>query len=234
MRFNYAGDNWEGQPWVAVHAIKALGRDVEAIAPAPSLQDGIVASRVHDQVNPTSDHSPDVAGRVRAIDFGGTNAQLTRWSENLRLSRDSRIRYVIFEDRMFSFCEKRGHEPYTWRPYSRTPHDKHIHVSVRPEALYSNDSSHWQLEESNMTDHTHPVVVDKTGPGETFHDDWMWGIENGIFTVYSDPTDPVEQQQLAAYLHRYHVNVVKPALRTGGVKPHAHGLTINGMTDSAG
>ena len=90
-----------------------------------------------------SDHNPNAQGVVTALDIthdpiGGCSAAVL--AESLRIARDPRIKYVIWNRRMFSSYESRGVPPWTWRPYTGdNPHTKHVHVSVyaddRPWAL---------------------------------------------------------------------------------------------------
>lgn len=100
-----------------------------------SASDGVCASAQHNQANPTSDHRWGNAFDLTHDPEGGSDC--ARISEQLRRSRDARVSYVIFDRRYFS--PRTG---WLWRPYTGTePHDKHMHVSVRPECR--DDSSPW-------------------------------------------------------------------------------------------
>lgn len=134
-RFRLAGTNWEGRPWVVSDAIKTLADQVEAAWPDRHPTDGTVGSRGHDRGNPRSDHRPSRQapfGIVRAVDIGETvedRGELL--AEQIRQSRDPRVRYVIHEGRLFSSYNHRNGPPYVWRRYSGTnPHLNHVHVSV--------------------------------------------------------------------------------------------------------
>lgn len=89
--------------------------------------------------NPDSDHSPhDFIGWgndiVTAADWPhapnlGLDANVV--TEAIRLSRDKRTKYVIFNRRMFSSYYFGIYPPFTWRNYTGTdPHTTHGHLSV--------------------------------------------------------------------------------------------------------
>lgn len=70
-------------------------------------------------------------------------------TEALRLSRDARIDYVIFNRRIFSGHQVGSVKPYAWRHYAGPdPHDTHFHVQVRAVAS-SDGSAPWQTHLGN-------------------------------------------------------------------------------------
>lgn len=78
-----------------------------------------------------SDHNPDSDGSVDAADFmirdGFTAADAERLFQQLVESRDSRIKYVIYNRRIFS----RTISPWKIRAYDGDdPHTNHVHVSI--------------------------------------------------------------------------------------------------------
>lgn len=92
--------------------------------------DGLICDVNHEQ---SSDHCPhDFPGWGNDIVTAGdythdpaNGCDMRVISEQLRLSRDSRIKYVIFNRRIFL------DDDWVWRPYSGTnPHDRHMHLSV--------------------------------------------------------------------------------------------------------
>ncbi len=148
-RFRGAGVNWEGRPWEVSAAIAQLIDQVEAVWEIRHPTDGTVASRGHDRRSPRSDHRPSRAapfGVVRAVDIGETvedRGELL--AEQIRQSRDPRVRYVIHEGRLFSSYDHRNGPPYMWRRYSGTnPHTNHVHVSVLP--LGDTDGGAWGID----------------------------------------------------------------------------------------
>jgi len=147
-RFRYSGKNWEGRDWTVGDGTKAFGQQIEASHPKRRGTDGTVASKGHDQGSPTSDHRPRPfvgPGIVRAIDVGvGSMSEGMGILEPLRLSRDKRIKYVIFHSSMFSSYPKGSTAPYTWRRYSGSnPHKTHFHKSVHPAA--DRNGSVWEI-----------------------------------------------------------------------------------------
>jgi hypothetical protein len=146
IRFRYSGINWEGRPWNASAAIVALGQQVEALYPARSGIDGTVASQDHDATSPFSDHRPHPysgVGTVRAIDIGG-NEEVDDLVEDIRLSRDKRVRYVIRYGRIFTSYPVGSRPAWQWGEYSGSnPHKTHAHVSVLASA--DKDATLWSI-----------------------------------------------------------------------------------------
>lgn len=138
MRFRRSGTNWEGRKWRTTPALNALLDLIENQWPdGNSNLDGTVASKGHDQNNPTSDHRPspytDTQNAVvRAVDaWFATKNDGDLFGEYLRELEDPRIRYVIWQARIFTSYPLIGKPAYQWRPYSGVnPHTKHMHVSV--------------------------------------------------------------------------------------------------------
>lgn len=97
--------------------------------------DGICGDDAH--ANRVSDHNPDKDGDATAFDIdhdpaGGFDAR--KWSEELRLRKDPRVKYVIFNGRMFSSYSTPTRRAWEWGPYTGpNAHKSHMHVSV----LYS-------------------------------------------------------------------------------------------------
>lgn len=120
--------------WSLAPALRVLRDQINTTWPDRNkVSDGTIASRQHSINNPYSDHEPDADDIVTATDIthdpvGGPD--MFTFTEALRRSRDSRIKYVIFDRRMFSSYWARGIAPYTWRTYSGSnPHTKHAHIS---------------------------------------------------------------------------------------------------------
>lgn len=116
---------------------------------------GMYGDAEHD---PESDHVPhDFPGWgediVTALDFPHrTDLQLDAFVivEAIRLSKDPRVKYVIFNKRQYSSYWRNGIPPYTWRPYSGTnPHTDHAHVSVVGDSR-ADGVQLWQIGEPPM------------------------------------------------------------------------------------
>lgn len=165
-RFVYNGHNWEGREFHVAVSLRVLGDQITAMDQTRYKVDGTVASMPHDQVSPNSDHRPDNSGWVRAIDWGGPDELRLAQCEALRLSRDSRIKYVINEARMFSSYPAHGYDPYTWRPYSGVKHDEHSHLSTVDGGI-EHDPRPWDIGGPTM-EHEH------TPPAGQIHD---WATE---------------------------------------------------------
>lgn len=195
-RFRYQGTNWEGIRWRTAPAITTLGEQITAAYPQRQPQDGTVASRIHDQVSPRSDHRPDGEGVVRAIDWGGPD--LYDIAEQIRLSQDRRVRYLIHNGQMFSSYEKPGYPPYTWRPYSGSnQHATHVHVSTW--AAYDNDTRQWQISEGGQE-----LVISEGATGATVSK--IQKAINGVKATFGgDPITvdgqygPITTAEVAAY-----------------------------------
>lgn len=104
--------------------------------------DGSIGDPAHASRN--SDHNPektrdssdgnDPNDQVDARDFThdpARNADMGEISEAIRISRDRRVQYVIFNGRIFSSYASGGVPAWTWRPYTGSDkHRGHMHVSV--------------------------------------------------------------------------------------------------------
>lgn len=114
---------WRLNPWL----VKLL-EQIDARAPHRSKKwDGSIGDTAHQAKK--SDHNPNEHGIVNAIDIthdpaNGFSANVL--AELLRRNRDPRIKYVIWNQRIFSSLVS----PWQWRPYKGAPHDHHIHISV--------------------------------------------------------------------------------------------------------
>ena len=120
------------RPWQVVPSLSQLLVQVDAAYPIRHAADGTAAGQGHFNTNPKSDHTPDINGDVRAGDIGEVvENDAFNVAESIRLSKDSRIKYVIHERRIFSSYNHSAGAPFTWRPYSGSnPHSSHVHVSV--------------------------------------------------------------------------------------------------------
>jgi peptidoglycan hydrolase-like protein with peptidoglycan-binding domain len=124
-------------------SLTALRAEVDMNYPGRSkASDGWIGDARHKAS--TSDHNPDPAGVVRALDITAWVAPsgvdiAGQLAEELRHARDPRIKYVIYDRRIFSATV----QPWTWRPYTgSSPHTSHVHVSVMP-APAGDDGSPW-------------------------------------------------------------------------------------------
>lgn len=130
------------RPWRLAEALKVLRAQVNLRAPRRiKLSDGSIADAAHRSRN--SDHNPWIVeagiGVVTAIDVthdpaGGCDAG--KLVEAIRAGADKRIKYVIWNRRIANREPINGAAAWAWHPYGgENPHDHHVHISVRPEAL---------------------------------------------------------------------------------------------------
>lgn len=137
--------------------------EANALAPSRSKSsDGIIGDAAH--AGTASDHNPDSRGIVHAIDlthdpFHGWDC--ARRSEQIRLARDPRTLYVIFNGRWFHGLRggEWGHPIFVWEPYhGSSPHAEHMHVSVEYGEHFENDVHGWWGGD-DMTAEEHAILV---------------------------------------------------------------------------
>jgi hypothetical protein len=127
-------------PWRVAKSLLALRDQVNRKAPSrKKSHDGTIGDAAH--ASRASDHNPWVTdggvGVVTAMDIthdptGGCDAGAV--AEAIRGSRDGRVKYIIWNRRISNPLPLDGQPPWAWRPYTGTnPHDKHCHISVKPE-----------------------------------------------------------------------------------------------------
>jgi hypothetical protein len=121
-----------------IGSVLQLFAQINQLAPSRSkASDGTFPSYEHHLRNPGSDHEPHLVLGVgdlicTAGDYThdpGDGADMDQIAEAIRLSRDPRVKYVIWRDRMFSSYAAHGIPAWTWREYSGDYHG-HLHVSV--------------------------------------------------------------------------------------------------------
>lgn len=142
-RWRIAGVNFEGRRWHVSSPIWALANEIGPVWPDNHPLDGTSASSSHAT---NSDHYPDDGGVVRAIDVGELiEGQGSTLFEELRASKDPRLKYVIHEAELFSsYVGPNGEPPWEPRPYrGGSEHLSHVHVSVW--AAADTDGSPWEL-----------------------------------------------------------------------------------------
>ena len=134
--------------------------------------DGIVPSAAHTASNPDSDHEMGKAGYCHAVDLThdethGCDCGLV--SEGMRIARDRRIKYVIFNRRIFSSYPVTARPAWTWGPYvGSNPHSGHMHLSILDTKAACEDISLWPLtgEVVPTADGIPTVVIQRGSKGE--------------------------------------------------------------------
>jgi len=123
--------------WRVAYSLDALLRQVNEWAPGRSRDsDGSIGGTAH--ASRSSDHNPWIVdggiGVVTARGFTHDPAHGcdgNKLSELLRVSRDPRIKYMIWNRRICASEAKGGQPPWAWRPYTgANPHNHHVHLSV--------------------------------------------------------------------------------------------------------
>lgn len=111
--------------------------------------DGWIGDAAHQAE--TSDHNPDSAGRVLAIDIDMTGPWPAPFGDIVESLRgDSRLEYIIWNRRIASRSQG-----WTWRTYTGTadPHTGHAHFSARHDHTGGTSTAGWGLDEfMDLTD----------------------------------------------------------------------------------
>lgn len=124
--------------WDVAKSLDVLLWQINTMAPHRSkASDGSIGDSQPGHQTPKSEHYPeDKPGsepdEVDARDFThdpAAGADMDLISEDIRVSRDWRVKYVIWRDQMFSSYPMAGYPAWAWRPYSGDYHH-HMHVSL--------------------------------------------------------------------------------------------------------
>jgi hypothetical protein len=130
--------------------------------------DGWIGDAAH--ADRTSDHNPGARGLVHAFDSDedldgnprDDGPELWAIAEMLRTSRDHRIRYVIYEGRIFTSYPAGGRRAWEWGPYGGVnAHRKHLHLSILSTVAAEQDTRTWFADATNSTqeDLDMPIIV---------------------------------------------------------------------------
>jgi hypothetical protein len=127
--------------------------------------DGSIGNEEH--AARSSDHNPWIqdhgVGIVSAIDLTHdphSGFDSYAFAEMLREMQDPRIKYIISNRRICSSEQS----PWEWRPYHGTnPHDHHVHISVKSDKVYYDDTREWKLRDFRVS----PVEMGKPIPMKT-------------------------------------------------------------------
>ena len=143
--------------WRPARSLATLLTQVNTLAPGRSkASDGIIGDTAHAAT--ASDHNPDAAGVVHALDLTHDPAHgldAGALAIDLVNARDHRISYVISNRRICSATVA----PWTWRPYSGSDsHTSHVHLSVVGSAA-GDDPAPWDLGATPQSHTTTPAGV---------------------------------------------------------------------------
>lgn len=135
--------------WRLAKSLETFRAQVNARFPGRAkASDGTIGDAAHAARD--SDHNPDSDGVVKALDVttdptDDTNTEAL--AEHLRQTRDPRLKYVIYDRRMYSSYPAHGVAAFEWRPYSgKNPHIHHFHLSVHKDAARYDDETPWSLD----------------------------------------------------------------------------------------
>lgn len=136
------------RPWRVAKSLLILRRQVNRRAPNRSkASDGTIGDDRHRRR--TSDHnawirdgSHDVVSAMDITHDPARGCSAEEIAEALRGSRDRRIKYVIWNRRIFSATIS----AWRWRRYTgENPHTKHIHISVNSNKTHYDSIDQWSI-----------------------------------------------------------------------------------------
>jgi hypothetical protein len=138
----YLDDDSPG--WRTAGSLRQLLLQVNRLYPArDKTHDGTIGDRAH--AARTSDHNPNAAGVVTAIDITHDPAHgcdCSKLADALVRSRDPRIKYIIWRGRQISSRV----QPWAWRPYKgANDHSKHLHLSVDGDLRLYDSITPWAI-----------------------------------------------------------------------------------------
>lgn len=149
---DYHPSPFEASSWRLAASLGRLREQINARFPTrKKREDGSIGDAAHASRN--SDHNPWVrdgsTGVVTAVDVtndpacGCTGDFI---AEALRVARDPRVKYIIWNRRICSATSVGGAEAWAWRAYGGSnPHNKHIHISVKSDKALYDSKSDWTL-----------------------------------------------------------------------------------------
>lgn len=168
--------------WRLAQSLDTLRTQIDQAWPGrEKTSDGTIGDTAHQ--GRVSDHNPDSLGVVRAFDVTDdptAGADMQAIAETLRLSQDPRIKYVIWNARMYSSYPTSTADPWTWRTYSGSNlHLRHMHVSVVADSR-ADDPDPWTITEGDdPMAHKHIPMPDEL-PHAWADGDWeQWVVDSG-------------------------------------------------------
>jgi hypothetical protein len=140
------------RPWRVAKSLLTLRDQVNAKFPNRSkASDGTIGDAAH--ASRSSDHNPWVTdgnkGVVTAMDITHDTAHscdCNLLAQAITASKDSRVKYVIWNSRIARSYVKNGKEPWTWLPYTgANKHNHHMHVSVKDKKASYDSTQAWSI-----------------------------------------------------------------------------------------
>jgi hypothetical protein len=137
--------------WMAAPSVRLGLTEADTLWPNRNkASDGIIGNTSHS--SRISDHNPDSRGIVHAFDLThdpSHGVDCSVLANHLRSQKDTRIRYVIWNGRLFrgpwSDAVLAGRaKPWFWETYTGdNSHTKHMHVSIGYDRSAENDLRPW-------------------------------------------------------------------------------------------
>lgn len=206
--------------------LELLTRQINERYPNRDRQsDGCCASAAHHGQNPTSDHEPNLAGWCRAKDIDedllglgfpyAGNAHALELCEALYVSRDSRIKYLIYERQILypnDGARPRGRYAYN----GINAHEHHLHVSTFDPAV--EDLRLWEIELAHDPEVDEMVYrLFRNGKDDTQP---LVGLIEGKLVAMHSPAEVAQYVAIGAVQPGNHVDLEKPAF---AALEHAYG-----------
>lgn len=75
-----------------------------------------------------------------------TGCDANELAEKIRSSRDTRVKYIIWNRRIANSSPKGTHPAWEWRPYTGpNGHTHHIHISVKADKANYDSTAPWGI-----------------------------------------------------------------------------------------
>lgn len=135
--------------WRLAESLKQFRTEINAAFPGRNkASDGSIGDSTHSAR--TSDHNPNDAGVVCAIDVThdpASGCTGERLAAALIESKDKRIKYLIYNKRMCRAYPHQGSPAWSWKPYNgANAHQHHIHISVVSDKNLYDSTDEWDLD----------------------------------------------------------------------------------------
>jgi hypothetical protein len=138
------------KPWRVAKSLVQLRKEIDARWPnRDHTSDGTIGDQAHCGNGRTSDHCPNAAGVVRALDVDASGIPAAKVAEHIRkigASGDPRLAnggYVIYNSRIASWSHG-----WTWRAYTGdNPHTSHAHISVSRDPSGYDNGGGWKVKD---------------------------------------------------------------------------------------
>ena len=150
-------------------SLETLRDQVDAFAPNRNTSnDGWIGEEAH--AARVSDHNPDAAGVVHALDITKDTAHgvdVQKIADSIIAADDKRVKYLIHAGRIAN----PDIQNWKWRARNKGPddHAEHLHISVKSEPALADDVSPWPVQASEPSGEI--ITKPKLKRGD--HGDWV-------------------------------------------------------------